>query len=240
MTAIGVFVAIRYLNLLLILGYKNYSQFTLKSNFCYLSGVQISFRRFLSKIGHLLWKSGTLCFIRSILHRLPLLFPIFLTAYGYQVGKILHLLRLSTKRPNFWYFHMMWSAAQTGRASSIEIRGNQKEQCLVNTAGGVKLSTWVFPNRFWPAPEHVDQENNFFVSGVVVDTFFLECSTQFHQLCLVDSPRNCFVWFEQLIRHDTKLIPPNTQEFFPWIFGLAIDVEAWPGGPHDFFLFGLS
>ena len=35
-----------------------------------LSGVQISFYGFLSKIGHLLWKNGTWCFIRSIVHRI--------------------------------------------------------------------------------------------------------------------------------------------------------------------------
>ena len=124
--------------------------------FIFISGVLISFRRFLSKIGHLLWKNGTLCFIRSIVHCLPLLFPIFLAAYGYHVGRMLHLLRLFTNRPNFWYFHMMWSAAQTGHSSSIEISENQ-EQCLVNTAGRVKLPTWVFPNMFWPAPQHVDE-----------------------------------------------------------------------------------
>ena len=39
----------------------------------FLSGAQISFRRFLSKIGHLLWKNGTLCLIRSIVHRIVLL-----------------------------------------------------------------------------------------------------------------------------------------------------------------------
>ena len=38
-----------------------------------LPGVEISFRRFLSKIGHSLWKHGTLCFIRSIVHRMVLL-----------------------------------------------------------------------------------------------------------------------------------------------------------------------
>ena len=69
-----------------------------------ISGIQISFRRFLLKIGHLLWKNRTLCFFRSIAHRLPLLFPIFLAAYKYHVGRMFHILRLSTNRPNFWYF----------------------------------------------------------------------------------------------------------------------------------------
>ena len=60
------------------------------------------------------------------------------------------------------------------------------------------------------------QENNYVVSGVVVGALSLEYSTQSHQLCLVDSPSNCFVRFEQLRIHNAKLIPPNTQqEFFP-------------------------
>ena len=40
-------------------------------------------------------------------------------------------------------------------------------------------------------------------------------SAQSHQLCSVESPSNDLIRFEQLIIHDTKLIPPNTQnEFF--------------------------
>jgi len=59
------------------------------------------------------------------------------------------------------------------------------------------------------------QENNFVMPGVVVGAFFLECSAQSHQLCSVESPSNGLVRIEQLIIHDTKLIPPNTQhEFF--------------------------
>ena len=58
------------------------------------------------------------------------------------------------------------------------------------------------------------QENNFVMPGVVVDAFCLECSAQ-SQLCSVESPSNDLVRFEQLIIHDIKLIPPNTQhEFF--------------------------
>jgi len=59
------------------------------------------------------------------------------------------------------------------------------------------------------------QENNFVMPGVIVGAFFLECSAQSHQLYSVESPSNGLVRFEQLIIHDTKLIPPNTQhEFF--------------------------
>ena len=42
-------------------------------NFLEISGVQISFRRFLLIIGHLLWMNGTLCFIRSIVNCIVLL-----------------------------------------------------------------------------------------------------------------------------------------------------------------------
>ena len=38
-----------------------------------LSGVQTGFRRFLLKIGNLLWKNVTLCLIRSIVHLIVLL-----------------------------------------------------------------------------------------------------------------------------------------------------------------------
>ena len=66
----------------------------------------------------------------------------------YVLFEVLSIACLSN-RLNFWYFHMMWSATQTGHASSIEISGKHKEQCLVNTGGGVKLPTWVFPNRLF-------------------------------------------------------------------------------------------
>ena len=75
--------------------------------------------------------------------------------------------------------------------------------------------------------------------GVVVGAFFLECSSQSHQLCSVESSNNGLVRFEQLIIHDTKLIAPNTRVFFHE-YSAWLDVEAWSGGPHDFFFFGLS
>jgi len=94
--------------------------------------------------------------------------------------------------------------------------GSRKEQCLENTADGIEFPIWVFLSRFWLAPQHVIemQENNFVMPGVVVGAFFLECSTQSHQLCSIESPSNDLVRFEQLIIHDTKLISPNTQ----WVF----------------------
>ena len=58
--------------------------------------------------------------------------------------------------------------------------------------------------------------------GIVVGAFFLECSAQSHQLCSVESPSNGLVRFEQLIIHDTKLIPSNTQV---WVF--FHEYSAW-------------
>lgn len=50
----------------------------------------------------------------------------------------------------------------------------------------------------------------------------LEFLAQSHQLWSIERLN-----YEQFIIHFTNLIPPNTQEeFFPWIFGLAVDVEA--------------
>lgn len=59
---------------------------------------------------------------------LPVLYPIFLTAYGYRVSGTFHLLRLSTNRPNLatWYL--------------------SKEQCLVKTVQD-------FPTVFCSWPE---------------------------------------------------------------------------------------
>jgi len=58
------------------------------------------------------------------------------------------------------------------------------------------------------------QENNFVMPGVM-GALFLECSAQSHQLYSIESPSNGLVRFEQLLIHNTKLIPPNTQyEFF--------------------------
>ena len=83
------------------------------------------------------------------------------------------------------------------------------------------------------------QENNSVMPGVVMGAFFLECSAQSHQLCSVESPSNGLVRFEQLIIHDTKLIPPNTQhEFFSMNIRLSCRCWSRPGDPHDFLFFG--
>ena len=61
--------------------------------------------------------------------------------------------------------------------------------------------------------------------GVVVGAFFFEYSAQSHQLCSVESPSNGLVRFEQLIIHDTKLISPNTHEFFS--MNIRLGYRCW-------------
>lgn len=41
---------------------------------CTYIGLEINFHHFLSKIGHLLWKNGTVCFISNIVQRLVVFF----------------------------------------------------------------------------------------------------------------------------------------------------------------------
>ena len=75
--------------------------------------------------------------IQSIVHRWPLLSPIFQVAYESRVEKTGHLLRLSTNRSNFLLLHKIGSAGQPGRVSLIETSDSQREQRLENTADGV-------------------------------------------------------------------------------------------------------
>jgi len=58
--------------------------------------------------------------IQSIVHRWPLLSPIFRVAYESRVEKTGHLLRLSTNRYNFLLLHKTGSAGQPGRVPLIE------------------------------------------------------------------------------------------------------------------------
>ena len=58
--------------------------------------------------------------IQSIVHRWPLLSPIFRVAYESRVEKTGHLLRLFTNRSNFLLLHKTGSAAQPGRVPLIE------------------------------------------------------------------------------------------------------------------------
>ena len=84
--------------------------------------------------------------IQSIVHRWPLLFPIFRVAYESRVEKTGHLLRLSTNRSNFLLLNKTGSAGQPGRMPLIETSDSQREQRLENTAGGVGLPISTFPS----------------------------------------------------------------------------------------------
>ena len=65
--------------------------------------------------------------IQSIVHRWPLLSPIFRVAYKSRVEKTGHLLRLSTNRSDFLLLHKTGSA-QPGRVPLIEASDSQREQ----------------------------------------------------------------------------------------------------------------
>ena len=122
-----------------------------------------------------------------------------------------------------FYLHMMWSAAQTGHASSIGTIGSRKEQCLENTAGRTShLSVFKYfltdaIDNMWSSI--IMQKNNFVMSGVV-GAFFLECSAQSYQLCSVES-KVFLVRFEQLIIHDTK----HPTKYTTWVF--FHEYSAW-------------
>jgi len=63
--------------------------------------------------------------IQSIVHRWPLLSPIFRVAYESRVEKTSHLLRLSTNRSNFLLLHKSGSTGQPGHWSKqVIVRGS--------------------------------------------------------------------------------------------------------------------
>jgi len=84
--------------------------------------------------------------IQTIVHRWPLLSPIFRVTYESRVEKTSHLLRLFTNRSNFLLLHKTRSADQPGRVPLIETSDSQREQRLENTAGGVGLPISTFPS----------------------------------------------------------------------------------------------
>ena len=93
---------------------------------------------------------GYTCIIQSIVHRWPLLSPIFRAVYESRVEKIVHLLKRSKNRSILWLLHEIGSVGQPGHAPLIETGGSQREQCMENTAGGVGLRILTFPSTFWP------------------------------------------------------------------------------------------
>ena len=133
--------------------------------------------------------------IQSIVHRWPLLSPIFREAYESRVEKTGHLLRLSTNRSNFLLLHKTGSADQPGRVPLIETSDSQREQRLENTAG------YDFPfQRFQVCLDHfrnmessiVMLQNHFIVSLVVLLSFVFQCSAQTHQLRSIPIAYDCF------------------------------------------------
>ena len=77
----------------------------------------------------------------------------------------------------------------------------------------------------------IRRSNVWWIRQVVAGALFLKCSIHSHKFCSIDSPSNCFVWFEKLIIHDTKLIPPNKQqEFFSmniWLICRYWNIAWW-------------
>ena len=57
--------------------------------------------------------------------------------------------------PILWHLHRNGSVVQPDHVSSIGISNNRKVQCLVNTAGGVRLPIRAFSSRFSPVLKHV-------------------------------------------------------------------------------------
>jgi len=90
---------------------------------------------FFPKFKALLLKTGYTFMIQSIVHRCPLLSPIFRIAYESRVEKTGHLLRLSTNRSNFLLLYKTGCARQPGRVPLIETSDSQRKQRLENTAG---------------------------------------------------------------------------------------------------------
>ena len=135
--------------------------------------------------------------IQSIVHRWPLLSPIFRVAYESRVEKTGHLLRLSTNRSNFLLLHKTGSAGQPGRVPLIETSDSQREQRLEN-------------NGEWGRTSH------FNISKCVLTTFatwgralscckitlsclslylrpfVFQCSAQTHQLRSIPIACDCF------------------------------------------------
>jgi len=78
-------------------------------------------------------------------------------------------------------------------------------------------------------------DNYFVVSLLVLQSFFFQCSVQTYQLKSIPLSCNGFVRLKQYT------IPCWSQQLQniilePWIFGFPVDVDAWPGLPHDIFV----
>jgi len=112
----------------------------------------------------------------------------------------------------FWYFHMKRTFAWIGRVSSIGTSGNQMGQSEeYNKCSKIFHFQIRFENLCDMRSSIVMLENYFVMSLFVLWPFLLRCSAQTHQLKSIPISCNGFVRLEQLVIHDTLLIPPNTE-----------------------------
>lgn len=102
-------------------------------------------------------------------------------------------------------------------SSSTRIR--LPEECAIHESNQYLMNMWM---------NITIQENNCVVSGVVVIPFFFERSAQSYQLCSIENLSNGVVGFEQLIKHDIKLILLNTRhEFLSMSYWSMVRLYSW-------------
>ena len=180
--------------------------------------------------------------IQSIVHRWSLLSPIFRVAN--PASKKLVIFRGYPRIDPIFYFFIRPEVLISQAVPLIETSDSQREQRLENTAGGVGIPISTFPNMSWPLSQHgVEHAAKSFyrvsrcIAIVCLSMLGLNASIAF------DTDR---LWLFQsvLTVHNTlRRAGPTKYRAWPWslgIFGLAVDVEAWPGTPHDFLRLGLS
>ena len=132
--------------------------------------------------------------IQSIVHRFPLLSPIFRVAYESRVEKTDHLLRLSTNRSNFLLLHKTGSAGQPGRVDRKSDRVIESEGATSEEYDGwgrtshFNVSKYVLTNMG-------SSIVNFIMSLVVLWPFVFQCSVQTHQLRSIPITCDCFSRF---------------------------------------------
>ena len=83
-------------------------------------------------ISYIIFFTTVSCFV--------IVFSVSVSCILFLASKFYHgLINLFNQSIFFWYLHKKWSFAQTDHESTIETSGNQKEQCLENTASRVGL-----------------------------------------------------------------------------------------------------
>ena len=185
--------------------------------------------------------------IQSIVHRWPLLSPIFRATYESRVEKTGHLLRRSTNRSNFLLLHKIGSAGQPGRVILIETSDSQREQRLENTADRVGLPISTFPSMSWPLSqpgvEHCHAAKSLYrvsrcIAAVCLSMLGSNASIAF------DTDR---LWLFQsvLTTHNTlRRAGPTKYRAWPWSCEYSVwhrrGSMAGNDFPHDFLRLGLS